>query len=864
LYKQAGNYAEAEDSFLKASEVDIKRTGHSYVFQFLADLYFTTFDYSKAEENYVKAADFFLRNEKDLLYSDTLENMGRFYRDIAQQLETGGPNFNEQRVTLLDRSEEYLQRAMKARRDMHTEWNADIQQDKLDELYPAILSDLSRLYTDMGKFVEAEEYCQRSMKVSMNYRRSNYEYAMDLEDLGYLYWKMGRLVEAEESLLTATKILRELSDGRSLEYAIRLTTTALFYKDIGFDEEAEKYLIESGNIYRMTYGDKHQEYALILIRLSDLYAQTQKYSKALEIMTEVSAIDNETMRQMLSNGSEKQRMVFVRQMMIHVYLYLSIMACFSRQSQEMKNSAFDLVSQRKGMAYEVLTFQRDLIMTSRYPDLRSTIKEITTLRAQIIRKRIDSLTSESSNDINNILLEWELRKEKLEKDLSRHIPEFELENRANNVNRYSIAGALPENSVLIEFIDYAPFNFAKGLWEEHRYISFILHAGKPDDIQMIDLGEAQKIDSMIMEFKELITGETISDRSHQRSIIDLGSRLRRQLFDPIVSHLNRNNRILLSPDGLLTTLPFEVMPLDNNGKYIIDDYLISYLSTGRDVSRFRSFGKQPNHSPAIVVADPDFDLVDREINSGTENYEPMRDAPSRRSFYLDSYLEGFPRLTNTRSEGESIPRMMGVTALLGEKVLEAYLKKCRSPIVLHLATHGFFLPDLPKRTIAYRDNSGSHIKLLMVESLLDNPMLRSGLALAGANSWIKHDPLPIAAEDGLLTAEDVLFLDLTETQLVVLSACETGLGVIFNNEGVFGLRRAFMLAGAQTVVMSLWQVSDVQTEELMIEFYQKLLDGKLRSEALRDAQLSIKRKYQDPFLWGAFICQGNFDKLKLD
>jgi len=136
-------------------------------------------------------------------------------------------------------------------------------------------------------------------------------------------------------------------------------------------------------------------------------------------------------------------------------------------------------------------------------------------------------------------------------------------------------------------------------------------------------------------------------------------------------------------------------------------------------------------------------------------------------------------------------------------------------------------------------------------------MLRSGLAQAGANTWLKAGNPPEEAEDGLLTAEDVTGLDLLATELVVLSSCETGLGQVHVGEGVFGLRRAFVVAGAKTLVMSLWKVPDEQTRELMDDFYCRLLAGRGRADALREAQLALKAKYPDPFYWGAFICQGD-------
>jgi CHAT domain-containing protein len=233
----------------------------------------------------------------------------------------------------------------------------------------------------------------------------------------------------------------------------------------------------------------------------------------------------------------------------------------------------------------------------------------------------------------------------------------------------------------------------------------------------------------------------------------------------------------------------------------------------------------------------------------------------------------FGQLPGTRIEGEQIAELLHATPWLGGRVLEASLKACRSPRILHIATHGFFLPDQPYYP-PNKDNlilggigstttgviGGDKMNRLSGEGL-ENPLLHSGLALSGANTWLKNGLLPTEAEDGILTAENVSGMDLKNTELIVLSACETGLGKVVNGEDVFGLRRAFVLAGAQTLVMSLWKVPDQQTKDLMVDFYKGLLSGKGRAEALREAQLAMKEKYPDSYYWGAFICQGNPGRL---
>ncbi len=280
-----------------------------------------------------------------------------------------------------------------------------------------------------------------------------------------------------------------------------------------------------------------------------------------------------------------------------------------------------------------------------------------------------------------------------------------------------------------------------------------------------------------------------------------------------------------------------------------------------------------------MVADPLFDLAtetEAEVRLGSPDlpgrcHEPSGTAAAKRSRCSRDFKRSdyhFPRLPGTREEGERVAELLGVRPWLESAALEARLKERRSPRVLHLATHGFFLndqerdPNKESRALEMIGDEASGIGRL-AGPLPENPLLRSGLALAGAQSWLDGKALPPEAEDGLLTAEDVTGLDLLDTELVVLSACETGLGEVRTGEGVFGLRRAFIVAGARTLVMSLWKVPDEQTRELMIDFYGRVLSGQGVADALRQAQLAMKEKHPHPYFWGAFICQGNPGPLAL-
>ena len=204
------------------------------------------------------------------------------------------------------------------------------------------------------------------------------------------------------------------------------------------------------------------------------------------------------------------------------------------------------------------------------------------------------------------------------------------------------------------------------------------------------------------------------------------------------------------------------------------------------------------------------------------------------------------------------------TLLTRHQATKTALSRAHSPRILHIATHGFFLDDLdltpsggrgyqafdndPKRLLKQLERNGIHVK---------SPLLRSGLALAGANEQKKED-------NGILTALEVTGLNLWGTKLVVLSACDTGVGEVKNGDGVYGLRRALLLAGSETQVMSLWPVSDRGTRELMVSYYSGLKNGQGRGEALRRVQLRMLRdvKRQHPYYWASFIQSGEWANIE--
>ncbi len=592
-------------------------------------------------------------------------------------------------------------------------------------------------------------------------------------------------------------------------------------------------------------------------------------------MSRVSSIDDRMIGEVFSFSSEELRRTYLVNLNVvgNLYAFLSLALDSRTNSLSMVPHALDLVLRRKAIGIEAMSSQRDSILEGRHPEMRERLRELTRLRMKIAQKTLAGPGGEGLASHQQLLSTWNLQKERLEAELAGVIPAMDLLRRLRSVDHHVVARLLSANGVLVEFVRCPVYNFSatplnESRWKPDRYLAFVLPGGKPAHVRLIDLGDAELIDRMVAEFRDSIIGEsgnsTDRDMMHKRqthkvetSHVSDGLVLRAALFDKVVPALSGRKWLLLAPDGNLAQLPFELLPTDD-GRQLIDKYDISYVSCGRDVLRFGAVSDREPGSP-LVVCDPDFDLC-------REGYGPSTEtglSRSRRSRDLPDAAYHFDRLPATRLEGERIGALLGVTPWREADSLEGRLKEqCRSPRILHLATHGFFLKDQEYDRAPGRRDLGMLSEMTaglgrLSGPLPENLLLRSGLALAGANTWLRKGNLPAEAEDGLLTAEDVTGLDLLDTELVVLSACETGLGEVRVGEGVFGLRRAFVLAGAKTLVMSLWKVEDDPTRELMEDFYRRIMAGQGRADALRGAQISLKAKYPEPFYWGAFICQGD-------
>jgi CHAT domain-containing protein len=442
------------------------------------------------------------------------------------------------------------------------------------------------------------------------------------------------------------------------------------------------------------------------------------------------------------------------------------------------------------------------------------------------------------------------------------------------VSLAEVQKALPEDAVLVEIVRFGIFNFkAKGQekkWYPAHYAAWIIPMSGKDEVRLIDLGEAETIEKAIKDFRAVIQSSASSDPKDEagmeKKVRGLLEAISKRVLVPLEPYIGKTQQWLISPDGALWLVPWEALPL-KDGSYALEKHRISYLVSGRDLV---TPGRKRTPLPTLVMADPDYDLGPDQSKKAEK--DPV-DGITRSGDLTNMH---WSRLAGTAREAQAIvPRLKTYTktdpkVYLEKAASENIFKAAQSPRVVVLSTHGFFLADQDYENMPIPpDNSNRGIFIAADRRpiqpttqpvRIENPLLRCGLVLAGANRRSQMD----GRNDGILTGLEIVGTDLRGTDLVVLSACETGVGKVLNGEGVAGLRQSFQLAGTRTVVATLWKIPDTETTELMVKFFDGLAAGKGKGDALRDAQLDMIRQHREkynaahPFYWAAFTLTGEW------
>jgi CHAT domain-containing protein/Flp pilus assembly protein TadD len=784
------------------------------------------------------------------------------------------------------------------------------QGGRVDSDYGSVMHNLAVLQIHLGQYERAEVLLKEAIAVLRRTNgNQNPRLAQFLGTLAHVYIQLRRVDLAERHYLLSIDTFRRAGAHRNVGYSTSRTGLAWLYACQGKFARAASLYRETLTDLGQTLGDDHPYSALVRGNLATLYFSNGDLVEAEAILRQASITLDKALgmyhpysAQTLDLISEacvlqgrwaeaaemadcaRRRFRWLHFRVLPALSDLEQLFYLTRLDSPSLRFALTLATSRpddpllarlsacwllnaKAVAQQTLA-ERTLLARDQDGDRgRKTLRELLDVRGRLARLALKELTPSDGPNFRQELDRLVEQEEALSKKLGRiggattTDPWVELS---------AVRAALPPDGILIEIAKFSGRNFkaktAHNLWEEPRYVAWLIPPATGGDIQVIDLGDAAKIDRAVQDVRSAFqeapavltqVGTADAETRVRRPLEALG----RLLLDPLFERLKKYRTWVVSPDGALWMFPWEALPLSSS-RYAIEDHAIRYIVSGRSLVQASS--GEAEGTP-VLFADPDFDLEDAVANG-------PRPRPS------DKAAPRWQPLPGTADEAKQITPLLTRLAphepdvFLQQFAREETFKKLRQPRILLMSTHGMFLDD-PQRPRA----PPSGLTLLRGIFLaprqrptssarqgdgvpIGNPLLRCGLVLAGAN---RGDRAAGSGEDGILTGLEIVGTDLRGTDLVVLSACDTGLGQVRDGEGVASLRQAFQLAGARTVVSTLWKVPDAETAELMTAYFENLAAGWSKADALRRAQLALVESQRarhgaaHPLFWAGFTLTGD-------
>jgi CHAT domain-containing protein/tetratricopeptide (TPR) repeat protein len=749
--------------------------------------------------------------------------------------------------------------------------------------YAASLNNLAELYSSMGEYAKAEPLHIAARDIWKRVLGEEHPaYATSLDNLAGLYQSMGEYAKAEPLFVEARDIRKRVLGEEHPDYATSLNNLAVLYKSRGEYVKAETLMVEARSIDKRMLGEEHPHYALSLRNLAGLYQSIGEYAKAeplveqsFEVLLKLAAIT-------LPSLSEAQAMAWLAKHRPRLDFVLSnARALGSKRPREVYRSVW----RARSLVWRLLGTRR--LPANASDEVRRVYAELQRVRKQLAQLTLAVPPAAELEQYRKRLAEFNDQKETLEKRLAAVSAPSAHDMAVRDAEVNDLMDALPTGVVVVDIVqtriwrrvpkdesekpDTEPNSATKSyeLVAQAEYEAFVLT--RTDDagvsvpqqswnVQWVHLGPIPPIDEAIEQWRAAIrngggppsTASNLADSAKGSSSSAPSRRLRKLVWDKIEPHLGGRKTIVVIPDGRLTALPWAALPGKKPGSYLIEEFAIATAAFGQQL--YGLLRRPPVQSEGLVLAGGiDYQHAPLAGVPTKAESAPKLAANFRKAVRAGERLD-WSDLPGTATEAQRVGELFrkhrnrkpdqftGDAA--GELPLAAAMGRAR---YVHLATHGFFAaPDStevfrqdPRRQQLFATETTSRLRSASLAGR--NPLLLSGVVLAGANLGPKKDALGLpTGEDGILTAEEVVGLDLSNTEMVVLSACETGLGDVAGGEGVFGLQRAFHIAGAHTVVASLWNVDDQATQELMTHFYRNMWEkdmGKL--QALRQAQLAM-------------------------
>jgi CHAT domain-containing protein/Tfp pilus assembly protein PilF len=830
IQRQAGEYVKAEQSLKKSIAINEKGLGREHPetidsINTLGLVYRSTNDHAKAERLFQEAVD---RTERTLGAGHPslvtyLANLAALHADLGDQAQV----------------ERELRRALVI---------AETTLDPNDPVLARVIHNLGSYYHSEKQYDRAEPLLQRALEIQeATLGPQHPTIAETLQSLGVVLRERKNYPRALELYQRALEIRQKALGPEHPTVGNLLNNIANIYKIKGDYAKALEIYQRVVQDTERSVGPYNALRLLVLGNIARTYAAQGDIPNAIMFQSRVDSLIEAALTLDLTVGSERQKLAYIESLAERNDRTISLNVSLAPNEQAASALAALVVLQRKGRVLDAIS--KSLIALRQRSDTedRNLLDQFNSTTAQLARLVLSGAQTLEPEERRKQIRVLEEQREKLESEISHRSAEFQ--SNSQTVTLAAVQSVIPADSALIEFAVYRPFdpkaesnNEAYG---RNRYVAYVLRA--QGRVQWKELGDAEEIDAAITRLRQAL-------RDPNREVKRLARVLDEKVMQPVRELVGNATRLLISPDGELNLLPFGVL-IDERGDYLLERYSISYLTSGRDLLRMQV--PRQSNSAQVVIADPMFGNPPAVVGNRETKSKGNSTDNGQRFDYSQVFFTPLPGVSQeVRALRELLPN---ATFLTKELATKNAVQRLNAPSILHIATHGFFLPDHPSANEDSRDVPAREETLLgKWAAYSSNPLLRSGLALAGANQP-RND-----MDTGILTALEASGLNLWGTKLVVLSACDTGVGVVRNGEGVYGLRRALVLAGAETQVMSLWPVPDGSTRELMVGYYKGLVQGRGRGEALRQVQLQMLRSkhHNHPYHWASFIQIGEWANLE--
>lgn len=685
----------------------------------------------------------------------------------------------------------------------------------------SFLQNLATLYQLTNRNKKAIMLLKEALVLdSVNYGVLHPNYGLTLQNLASAHKTAGNTAQALVLYQKSMEIDEANNAENSIGFANKLNNYAMALQEVNRLDEAEEYLIKALKIREAKLGKLHPDYAFNLYGLAVLHHRRDNMVKAKDYFDEAIPIYVNQIKNVFPILSEKEKSAFYANVVDVVSDYQEFAIDYAQDFPAIGKDLFKFRMLTKAILLNSSSSVRENILNGSDEDLKNDFMKWINVKEELAQ--LYSAGKEIQTANHDKIIEFEDQANELEKQLSRNSESFEGAFSSSTDQYDLITNQLDENEVIVEIIrqklnikNDSVIYAAVILSKEQEYPKVVI---LPDGLQMED-----------REFKRYFNSvryKVSNTESHDT------------YWSPIANELGDKRRVYISPDGVFNKINLATMQDPDDGKFVLEKYDLRLLTN--PIAYLKKSGFDTNSVlTAALLGNPVFgdkDHVKLDVSQITAQ------VANQRSFEL--LKNGIADLPGTKIEIDKISGLLDnekwSTQIFTQEIAsEKNIKNLKDVRIIHFATHGYFIESSDSDT----------------EGDSENPLLRSGLLLSGVEEHLTDqiNNINMGGEDGMLTAYEAMNLNLLNTELVVLSACETGTGELKDGEGVYGLQRSFLVAGAEQLIMSLWKVDDLATQELMVNFYQNWIAGNDYSLALRNAQLKLKEKYPEPYYWGAFV-----------